>query len=113
MRRLLEDETLGLEEATNKVWGNKPPNTYVRGSDPIDYVLHTNDIEVQLLRMNSFAESVGDHRTVILDVTTQSMIGEYEYKIVRPQSRRLTTQQPSSNGELQDQVRGTDGPPQS
>ena len=35
--------------------------------------------------------SVGDHRTIILDVTALSMIGSYEFKIVYPACRRLST----------------------
>ena len=85
MRRLLEDEKLGLIEETNKVWDSELPHTFLMGSDPIDTVLWTEDLEVVGLRMNSFDESSGNHRTIILDVTTVSMVGTYKNKVVRPE----------------------------
>ena len=91
MRRLLEDEKLNLTEKTHRVWGGDPPNTFLMGSDPIDTVLKTEDLELGGLRINSFDESSGDHRTIVVDVSTMSMIGKYENKVVRPECRRLTT----------------------
>ena len=61
------------------------------GSLPIDGVWRTTDIEIQSLVMLPFSHSVGDHRTIILDVTTLSMIGEYQHKVVYPPCRRLST----------------------
>ena len=29
---------LGLEEVSHRAWGDKPPNTNIRGKDPIDRV---------------------------------------------------------------------------
>jgi hypothetical protein len=74
-RRLLEDPVLGLVEETSRHWGDSPPNTHVMGSVPIDGVWRTTDIEINNLIMLPFSHSVGDHRTIILDVTTLSMIG--------------------------------------
>lgn len=71
-RRLL---SLGLLEATHHYWGEKEPNTHVSGSKPIDAVYHTPDIEITATRQLSFHESVGDHRLVLIDVTTRSLIG--------------------------------------
>jgi hypothetical protein len=39
----------------------------------------------------SFHEGVGAHRTVVVDISTRSMIGQQEYKVVRPTARRLVT----------------------
>ena len=39
--------------------------------------------------MLSFGESVGDHRTMIFDVSTRSLIGKFEHRIVRAGCRRL------------------------
>ena len=91
MQRLIDDEKLGLVEETHKVWDGDPPNTFLMGSDPIDTVLRTEDLELGGLRINSFDESSGDHQTILLDVSTMRMIGKYENKIDRPECRRLTT----------------------
>jgi hypothetical protein len=37
--------------------------------------------------MLPFSESVGDHRTMILQVTTLSMVGSFQHKIVYPLCR--------------------------
>jgi len=85
-RRLL---SLGLVEATHISWGDKEPNTHVSGSKPIDAVYHSPDIEVTATRQLSFHESVGDHRSVLIDITARSLIGTDGHKIVRPTARRL------------------------
>lgn len=86
VRRLL---SLGLVEATHTSWGNKEPNTHVSGSKPIDVVYHSSDIEIVATKQLSFHESVGDHRSVIIDVTSRSLIGTDGNRIVRPTARRL------------------------
>ena len=42
--------------------------------------------------MLSFGESIGDHRTMIFDVSTRSLIGLFEHRIVRAGCRRLNCQ---------------------
>jgi len=39
----------------------------------------------------SFHEGLGDHRMVLVDVTTQSAIGNHEFRVVRPEARRLNS----------------------
>ena len=95
-RRLLEDPLLGLVEETSRHWGDSPPNTHVMGSVPIDGVWRTPDIEVNNLIMLPFSHSVGDHRTIILDVTTLSMIGSYQHKVVYPPCRPLSNKHKQS-----------------
>ena len=85
-RRLLN---LGLVEATHSSWGEKAPNTHVSGTKPIDGIYHTPDIEISATLQLSFHESVGDHRSAIIDVTARSLIGTDGHKIVRPTARRL------------------------
>ena len=85
-RRLLQ---LGLVEATHSSWGETPPNTHVSGTRPIDGIYHSPDIEVIATMQLSFHESVGDHRSAIIDVTARSFIGTDGHKIVRPTARRL------------------------
>ena len=46
--------------------------------------------------MLTFAESPGDHRSFIIDISTRSLFGEFRFKICRPVSRRLVTSQQQS-----------------
>ncbi len=42
------------------------------------------------------AESPGDHRSFIIDISTCSLFGEFRFKICWPASRRLVTSQQQS-----------------
>jgi hypothetical protein len=46
--------------------------------------------------MVNFAESPGDHRSLLFDISTCSLLGKFRYKICRPVSRRLVTSQVDS-----------------
>lgn len=82
---------LGLEEATHRQWPEGvEPRTYIRGSGPIDAVYHSPGLEITSVAQLSFHEGVGDHRTIIVDVSSRSMIGQDNFRIVRPTARRLT-----------------------
>ena len=88
---------LGLEEATHKHWGIDEPNTYVYGdSKPIDGVYHTPDLVITAVAQLSFHEGVGDHRNILIDITTHSAIGKFERRVIPPKARRLTTRNESS-----------------
>jgi hypothetical protein len=98
MKELLSDDKLNLQERSHHCWGDKPPRTYINGEWPIDCAAHTDDIEIPNFLLLPFSLSPGDHRTMILDVTTQSLFGEYEFKIVYPPCRRLSTRNKKSMG---------------
>ncbi len=85
-----------MTEFSHKCWGPKEPYTHHSGTSPIDGGYKTPDIEIVNIAMLNFAESPGDHRSLILDVSTQSLLGIYRYKICRPVSRGLVTSQVSS-----------------
>ena len=86
---------IGMFEVTNKYWEpGVEPNTHVSGSTAIDGIFITHNVETTNFLSLSFDESVGDHRTMILEVSTASTIGHYQGNIVRPSARRLTTKQP-------------------
>jgi hypothetical protein len=82
---------MGLVEATHQHWGLDEPHMFIGGVDPIDGVWHTPDLEVSELVQLSFHEGLGDHRTVLVDVTTQSAIGKHEFRVIRPEARRLNS----------------------
>ena len=51
------------------------------------------EVETENLSMLTFLESPGDHRSIVFDITTRSLIGEFTPKVVFPVSRRLVTAQ--------------------
>jgi hypothetical protein len=67
-------------------------------------VYHTPDLEVAGVTLLSFHESVGDHCTILVDITTCLAIGQQEHKIVCPSARRLTTKNKQSVKKYLDDV---------
>ncbi len=91
-----ELQRLGLIEATNKVWQDEEPHTFVFGRSSINGVYHTIDLEVAGVTLLSFHEIVGDHCTILVDITTCSAIGQQVHQIVHPSAQRLTTKNKQS-----------------
>jgi hypothetical protein len=77
-----ELQWLDLVEATNEVWQDEEPHTLVFGRSPIDGVYHTIDLEVAGVILLSFHKSMGNHRTILVDITTCSAISQQDHKIV-------------------------------
>ena len=93
----LWSDNIELHESTHNFWPEgHEPNTHFNGSRPIDGIFTTPDIDVTNSLLLSFHESVGDHRTMILEFTTASSIGRFQGRIVCPSSRRLTLKQPGT-----------------
>ena len=82
---------MGLAEATHQHWGTNKPHMFIGGVDPIDGVWHTPGLEVSALVQLSFHQGLGDHRTVLVYVTTLSAIGKHEFRVVRPEACRLNS----------------------
>jgi hypothetical protein len=59
-----------MSEFSHKCWGPKEPYTHHSGTSPIDGGYKTPDIEIVNIAMLNFAESPGDHCSLILDVST-------------------------------------------
>ena len=87
--RLLQQA--GLSEVSHTRWGGTEPNTFARGSQPIDGIYISQELEIMSIVILPFDESIGDHRTMIIDISTRSAVGQQQYKIVRPEARRLVT----------------------
>ena len=108
LNKMLAQEEIGLNEISHKNWPEgEEPNTFIDGTIPIDGTYATDDVEEEINMVSlSFHESAGDHKTVILDISTRAAIGKFQSKIVRPSTRRLTTKQPVSvdsyNGIVED-----------
>ncbi len=84
-------QRLGLVEATNEVWQDGELHTFVFGRSPINGVYHTPDLEVAGVTLLSFHKSMGDHCTILVDITTCLAISQQEHKIVCLSARHLTT----------------------
>ncbi len=82
---------MGLAEATHQVWGTEEPRTYFQGTEPIDGVWHSYNQDVTSTLQLSFHEGVGDHRSVIVDITTALAIGKQEFRVVHLNARRLSS----------------------
>ena len=90
--RMLAESQINMHEISHTFWEKgKEHNTHVNGKQPIDGIYSTPDIDAQGFLALSFHESVGDHRTSFIDITSSSMVGAFQSHIVRPTSRRLTT----------------------
>jgi hypothetical protein len=92
----LQEQNTELEEFTHKCWGPNEPYTHHSGKTPINGGYKTLEVKIVNLAMLTFAESPGDHQSFVLDVSTQSLLGVYRYKVCRPVSCRLVTSQVSS-----------------
>ena len=55
--------------------GNGEANTHADGSIPIDDVWASKSLEIGGFKILPFDESVGNHATMIFDVSTHSLIG--------------------------------------
>ncbi len=75
---------------------NEAPHTHIAGSSPIDGIFCSPDLDCCNLISLLFHESIGDHRSMIVELSSLSVLGQPQGSIVRPTSRRLTTKQPSS-----------------
>ena len=84
-------DELDLGEVTEPHWDKIEPNTHFDGTNPIDTWWVSNDIKIMGVKMLSFHQSAGDHRTILINASTRSMIGEDRFKVVRPEACRLST----------------------
>ncbi len=74
--------SMGPVEVMHQHWGAVKPHIFIGRVDSIDGVWHTPDLEVSVLVQLSFHKGVGDHRTVLVDITTRSAIGKHEFRVV-------------------------------
>ncbi len=66
-----------MEEFTHKCWGPKEPYTHHAGKLPIDGGYKTPEVENVNLALLNFAESPGNCRSFVLDISTRSLLGVY------------------------------------
>jgi hypothetical protein len=91
--RKLAKMNLDMHKFSHKCWGPTPPYTHINSTQPIDSGYISFEIAVVNLSMLNFTDSPGNHRSLILDVSTRSLLGGFWHKVCRPVSRRLVTSQ--------------------
>jgi hypothetical protein len=90
-------QCLGLLEATHLNWKGSKPQTFVFGKgEPIRGMYHSPELEIISIMQLSFHKGVGDHKTTSVDVTTRSVIGKLERRVVMPQARELSNKNKKS-----------------
>jgi hypothetical protein len=82
---------MGLLEETHTIWGMTEPHTYVHGTEPIDGVWLTPDLEVMCTTQLSFYEGVGNLCFIIVDISTKLVIGKQECHVVHTHGRCLSS----------------------
>lgn len=96
-RRLARDD-IRMREAVHKLNKGRGPPTHFRGSDKsngaIDGIWVSDDLEVIGASYLPFDHELGDHRPVVVDVLSRSILGVPKKMIVRPKARRLSSRVP-------------------
>jgi hypothetical protein len=93
---LLKEQNTYMEEFSHKCWGPKEPYTHHSEKSPMDGGYKSLEVEIVNLSMLNFAESPGNHRSLLFDISAHSLLGKFRYKICRPVSRQLVTSQADS-----------------
>jgi hypothetical protein len=83
-----------MVETVSHATGQKLSATYFRGSKPIDGMWTTRDVEVVSAAAMPIGFGVGDHRMLVVDVTTASLVGFQPQPIKHPKARRLNSRIP-------------------
>jgi len=89
-KALTDADGLNMQEVVSEFTGKQLGATYFRGSQPIDGVWATQDIDV----VGAPGYGMGDHRVFLIDFTLVSMVGATPPRVKRATSRRLTTKMP-------------------
>jgi hypothetical protein len=93
---LLNERRTDMEEFSHKSWGPKELYTHHSSESPTDSGYKSPEVDIVYLSMLNFVESPGNHRSLLFDISTRSLLGKFRYKICRPVSHRLVTTQADS-----------------
>ena len=85
---------LGMRDVVVDFTGKQLGATFFRGSEPINAIWATSNLEEAHVWVILVGYSVGNHHLFVVDFSTVSMIGTCPPKIVRPALRRLNTKKP-------------------
>ena len=87
--KALAKDGIELKEAVHAQTPGYGPKTHFRGSQLIDGIWYTPDLELMGASYLPFDADMGDHRPVMADFTEQSLLGVNLPNIVPPDGRRL------------------------
>ena len=93
-KALGDRDGLNLKEVILETTGVRTGATFFRGSNPIDGVWASADLDISNACVMPFGYGVGDHRAFIIDIPLESLVGIHPARIVRPASRRLNSKIP-------------------
>ncbi len=96
-KALGERDGLNLQEVILACTGAPTGATFFRGSQPIDGLWTSDDLDISNACVMPFGYGVGDHRAFVLDIPLLSLVGDNPVRIVRPASRRLNSRLPGCN----------------
>jgi hypothetical protein len=92
--QLMDLHSLDMKEVVRDFTGRQLGATFFRGSEPIDAIWATSDLEVAHACVMPVGYGVGDHSLFVVDFSTALMIGTCPPKIICPALRRLNTKIP-------------------
>ncbi len=86
----------GMKEAIINKWGSPSPNTYTKGTVPIDGVFCTHSLEIKAAGYTSvFFGLMTDHRLLWIDVSLESAFGTNSNLFQQAKARKLQLDQPN------------------
>ncbi len=85
--RFSQDD-LWMSELCRRTVGTPLPSTHMRGRVPIDAVFATTGVHCSLVTLLPSREGVGDLRVFVLDISSESLLGDVFPRVI-PASRRL------------------------
>ncbi len=92
--QLMNLHSLGMKEVVGEFTSRQLGATFFRGSELINAIWATSDLEVAHACVMPVGYGVGDHCLFVVDFSTASMIGTCPPKIICPALHRLNTKIP-------------------
>ena len=91
MCRQLRKADVGMREAVHVATKCKGPNMYFKGSEAIDGIWTTTEIELMSAVYLPFDQELGDHRQVIANMPKRSIVGGKRPRIQKACRRLKST----------------------
>ena len=94
LSRMLRTDELEMNEVVTTKTNREKIPTFIRGSRQIDGIWLTPDVEMAKCTLLPFHFGVGDHRAILVDIPSASILGDSFKHICRPAARRLQNTNP-------------------
>ena len=85
----LSADDLRMTELCQRITGDRLPATHSRGRTPINAIYGTAGIQGAAAALLSCNEGIGDHRVFVLDITSESILGDVFPRVLPAKSRLL------------------------